>query len=118
MFYDPRKYKKVGQAILGFVQISPMTIPLMRDRKQIEFKGFDKNGIWIHQTVARLEKGIPNPKSRPVIDPPWQLEFELSLFPNDDVSIDEIKLLFDRGGIAIGLGTYRGIFGKFKLEWV
>ena len=116
-FYDPRKYKRVAQAILGFVVIEPFEIPLMRNDKQLEFEEFDKNGIWLHKSVARLEKGVPNPKERPVIDQPWELFFTLKLFPNDEISETEIKLLFERGGFSIGLGTYRGMFGKFEFSW-
>jgi len=116
MFYDPRKYKRVAQALLGFVLVDPFEIPLTRDGQEIKFEGWDENGITLHNSVARLEKGVPNPKERPLIDTPWELEFQVRLFPNDEISEVEVKNLFDKGGVAIGLGTYRGVFGKFAID--
>lgn len=116
MFYDPRKYKIVASAILGFITINPFQIELTRNGDQIKWEGWDKNGIWLHKSVARLDKGIPNPKERPVINTPWDISFELTIFENPDVSEIDIKNLFTKGGIAIGLGTYRGVFGKFEIN--
>ena len=68
--------------------------------------------------MARLAKGVPNPKIRPVIRAPWELAFEVSIFPNKEFTEDMLTDLFIRGGLAIGLGTFRGIFGKFRVvEW-
>jgi len=118
MFYDPRKYKNVAAAILGFVTIEPFEIQLCRKGKQIKWEGWDKNGITLRKDVARLEKGIPNPKERPQIASPWELDFELTLWENGEITEQEVKNLFVKGGIPIGLGTYRGVFGKFIVkEW-
>jgi len=121
MFYDPRKYKQVAAAILGFVMIQPLdglssSIGLLRDGKPIKWEGWGKNGITLHKSVARLDKGIPNPKERPLIDTPWEASFRLTLWENSDVSEMEVKNLFIKGGLAIGLGTYRGVFGKFAIQ--
>jgi len=116
MFYDPRKYKNVAAAILGFVTIDPFEIPLCRDGKQIKWEGWGENGITLREDVARLEKGIPNPKQRPQIASPWELNFELTVWKNTEVSEQEVKNLFVKGGIPIGLGTYRGVFGKFVVD--
>ena len=121
---DSRKYKSVAQAMLSYVAISPHEIPFMRGGKPIMFTGFDDNGedidagIYIHRSVARLEKGIPNPKVRPVLKAPWSLEFNINVFPNEEFNEDMLKNMFDLGGIAVGLGTYRGVFGKFRVsQW-
>jgi hypothetical protein len=46
------------------------------------------------------------------------LTFNLSIFPNKEIKEAEIKNLILDGGIAIGLGTFRGVFGKFDIaEW-
>ena len=72
----------------------------------------------IDRRVARVKGGIPNPKARPVIDLPWELGFDLSLYPNGDVGEAMVRSMFEKGGIAIGLGTYRGVFAKFDVvEW-
>lgn len=100
-----------------------MDIPLMRNDEQICFNGFsdDKDeeaGISVHRCVARLEKGIPNPKIRPVVDLPWSLSFVLSLYQNPTLAEPMLRMLFEQGGIACGLGTYRGVFGKFEVtQW-
>ena len=123
---DIRQYKKIANACLSFVEIlgppdSPEDLPFMRDRKPIEFgtPNEDKDvlsGIYMNRAVARLEKGIPNAKERPVLPLPWSLEFELRIYPNKEIKEQEIKNLFEEGGLAIGLGTWRGVFGKFAVD--
>ena len=113
---DSRTYKRVAQAFLSFVSITPNDIPFLRDGKPIIFNGFDDKSMYVHQCVARLDKGIPNPKTRPVLMMPWSLEFTLNIFPNDEFNEGLLKDTFNRGGIAVGLGTYRGVFGKFKID--
>lgn len=118
-----RGYKKLAMALLGFVQISPMTIPLTREGEPIVFNGFvdDRDveaGVYIDRRVARLDKGVPNPKARPVVDLPWELSFTLRIIKNDEFDETLLKQLVVKGGIALGLGTYRGLFGKFLVdEW-
>lgn len=122
-FMDARKYMGVAEAILSYVAVSPFQIPLTREGTPVVFHGFDgdedeKGGLYIHRCVARLPKGIPNPKVRPVVRLPWELSFNLTMFQNEEVSEDMLQSFFVRGGMAIGLGTFRGVFGKFKVaEW-
>ena len=118
MFYDSRQYKSVASALLGYVSVDPFLIPITRDGKQITFNEFEKDGFHVHHSVARLNKGVPNPKERPYLDCPWELEFEISVYPNETITEPGVRLLFEKGGIPIGLGTYRGVFGKFVVaEW-
>jgi len=112
---DSREYKKVAQALLGYIAISPLEIPITKSNKPIVFGGFNGE-IYVHNSVARLEKGVPNPKIRPVIRTPWELNFTLTMFPNNEIKESLVKDMFDRGGIAIGLGTFRGVFGKFVVD--
>ena len=118
---DKRKYKDLANACLSFVQITPAFIELERDDKPIVFGKFtndadDLSGTYIHRAVARLDKGIPNPKVRPVVPLPWRLRFKLTLYPNREVKEVDILNLFEEGGRALGLGTFRGVFGKFIVE--
>jgi len=118
---DKRKYKDIANACLSFVEIGEDFIPLMRDGKPIVFGRLDGDrdpvsGVWIHRSVARLDKGIPNPKERPVVPLPWSVAFTLRLFPNREIQEQEIINLFDEGGRALGLGTFRGLFGKFIVD--
>ena len=120
---DARKYKRTAKACLNYVAISPSVIQFIRNGEPIELGEFKNDhdassGMYVHRCVARLEKGIPNPKVRPVLPLPWELSFELSLYPNSEVQETMVKWLFDEGGKAIGLGTFRGVFGKFEVcEW-
>jgi hypothetical protein len=118
---DARQFKKIANACLSFVQFNEAFIPLIRDDKPIEFTKFvddvdESTGIYVHYAVARLEKGIPNPKQRPVLPCPWELKFTISIFPNKEIKEVEILNLFEDGGRALGLGTFRGVFGKFYVK--
>lgn len=125
---DKRVYKSICNAILSFVSITGAdgdaeNITFMRDGKPIEVGTFsdridEKSGIYLHRAVARLDKGIPNPKERPVLPLPWSIDFELTIYPNKEVKDQEIQNLLTEGGMAIGLGTFRGVFGKFVVtKW-
>ena len=126
---DKRKYKDLCNALQSFMLISGTAggeyIPFLREGEPItvgDFEGEDgadeKSGLHLHRSVARLDKGIPNPKERPVLPLPWSLEFQLTLIKNDYVKESDVKNLASEGGIAIGLGTYRGVYGKFLVsEW-
>jgi len=120
---DKRKFKDVANACLSFVTISPTQIAFVRDEKPIQFGKFDKDvdptsGVYIHRSVARLDKGIPNPKVRPVLPLPWALKFTLTLYPNKEVNEQQVMNLIEGGGLALGIGTFRGVYGKFRiLSW-
>jgi hypothetical protein len=118
---DKRKYKDICNAMLSFVSIREPLIPFLRNNKPIVFGKFegDKDklsGCYIHRTVARLDKGVPNPKVRPVLPLTWELNFTLDIFPNREIKETEIQNLIVEGGRAVGLGTFRGLFGKFSVE--
>lgn len=111
-----RGYKAVCKAAQSFVTISPLDIPFSRKGKPLSVKDAD---LKVHVAVARIMKGklaVPNPKERPMLETPWELEFELQLLETDDLNEVTLRKLFEIGGLAIGLGTFRGVFGKFKVE--
>jgi len=115
---DSRKYKIITAGMLSYITISPWMIPFTADGKPVIFDGWNEQ-ITLNSSVARLEKGIPNPKSRPQLDTPWELDFKINMLENQDVSIKLLEDIFHRGGIAIGLGTWRGLFGKFSVsKWI
>jgi hypothetical protein len=106
----------VAKAALSFVEIDPVEIPFTRNGKTLTA---EHAGLWIHFGVARMKKGalvIPNPKERPVLPLPWELSFTIKLFTNPDLTEAILKRLFEDGGLCIGLGTFRGVFGKFEVE--
>lgn len=115
-----KTYKATADAMLSYVQINPQYVPITRNGQPIEFNGFvngrdDEAGVYVHRSVARLDKGIPNPKERPVIELPWEMEFSLRLIKNDTVDETLLQTAFVKGGLALGLGTFRGLFGKFAV---
>ncbi len=115
--------KDLAAALLSYVQFIPSLIPITRQGSPIIFDRFvndrdETSGIYVDRRVARLARGVPNPKVRPVVDLPWEITFTLKFFKN--VTFDEtlLRTAFDRGGEALGLGTYRGLFGKFTVtQW-
>jgi hypothetical protein len=118
---DKRKFKDIANAMLSFVSIRESFIPFLRAGKPIVFGKLDQDkdklsGIYIHRSVARLDKGIPNPKVRPVLPVEWSLIFTLDIFPNREIKEQDILNLVEEGGRALGLGTFRGVFGKFRVE--
>lgn len=118
---DKRKYKDLANAMLSFVSIREQFIPFVRDEKPIVLGKFNgdhdpKSGCYVDRSVARLDKGIPNPKVRPVLPLEWALNFTVDIFPNREIKEQDILNLVEEGGRAIGLGTWRGVFGKFRVE--
>jgi hypothetical protein len=111
-----RGYKEVCKAALSFVTIEPFNIPILREGKELNLENAD---IKIHYSVAKIMKGklaIPNPKERPILDTPWSITFDLTLLETPELNEVLLRKLFELGGVAIGLGTFRGVFGKFKVE--
>jgi hypothetical protein len=122
---DARQFKKICNACLSFTMIEALEgdtqyIPFLRKGEPIRVGNFgdekdELSGIYLDRRVARLDKGIPNPKERPVLPLPWSLSFYLTILPNKEIKEQEIQNLFIEGGIAIGFGTFRGVFGKFEV---
>lgn len=124
---DSRTFKKTANACLSFVipgvEGGGQYIPFTRDGVPIELGQPDverdeKSGLYLHRAVARLDKGIPNPKERAVLPLPWSLSFTLTILPNTEIKEQEIKNLITEAGLAIGIGTFRGVFGKYEVtKW-
>jgi hypothetical protein len=117
---DKRKFKDAANSMLSFITIQPQQIPFLRGGAPIKFGKFDGDvdplsECYIHRSVARLKDGIPNPKVRPVLPLPWGLEIDMTILPNVEIQEQQVMNLFEQGGIAIGLGTFRGVFGKFRV---
>jgi hypothetical protein len=115
-----KEAKTICSALLASVQIVPNCIPFLRKGKPIKFGGSfvdgvdPLSGIQLHYSVARLNKGIPNPKERPMLGLDWSLNFTMTIFPNPELNEDMIENLFVDGGSRLGLGTFRKMYGKFE----
>ena len=72
--------------------------------------------VYVRHDVARLEKGIPNPKARPVLPLPWELHFTLTLWPNRQIQEQQLMNIFAEGLLCLGLGTWRGRYGKAEIS--
>lgn len=121
---DSRKYKAFALACGSFVTIGPRMIPFMRNDQAIEFGAFEANeidplsGVYIARHVARLKDGIPNPQVRPVLPMPWELHFDLTLLPNKQIQEQQLLNVFTEGLLCLGLGTFRGRYGKAEvIRW-
>jgi hypothetical protein len=80
----------------------------------------DDPRITIQFHVARVKKAgaaIPNPKERPMIPTGWNVTFDLYLTGNDFVDSKLLQRMIEQGGI-LGLGTFRPIFGRYRVEWL
>ena len=111
-----RGYKEVCKAALSYVSIEPYNIPFLRNNKPIEH---NEQNINMHYAVAKIMIGklaVPNPKERPMLDLDWTLEFTLELQETPELNEVQLKKIFEIGGNAVGIGTFRGVFGKFKVE--
>ena len=110
-----RGYKEVAKAALSFVTISPFKIPFLVDGKKITL---EEANIEIHYAVGRLMKGkltVPIPLVRPMLHLPWALKFTLKLLETPELNENLLRKIFEQGGLAIGLGNFRGVFGKFEI---
>jgi hypothetical protein len=117
---DNRKYKKFALACGSFVTIGPEMIPFLREGQPIVFGRFQGekdpvSGVYIDRRVAKLKDGIPNPKVRPVLQLPWELHFTLTLLPNKQIQEQQLMNIFTEGLLCLGLGTFRGRFGKAEV---
>jgi len=114
-----KTWKTICKAALSFVNINPLEINFLNNGKKIPV---DSEQITVVHDKAIVKKGqlaIPSEKERPLLALPWALDFEIQLFQNNDLNDAILKRLFDEGGITIGFGTYRGIYGKFEVtKWV
>lgn len=112
-----RAGRTIALGINGFVNIVPYEIPLLgQEDKPIRFTGWNEQ-ITVHHAVARLPKGIPNPKERPRVEMPWALEITVTYIKNQYCTLENLRQAFDWGG-ALGLGTFRPQHGRYELvQW-
>jgi len=110
-----RGFKEVCKAALSYVTIEEFSIPFTRSGKPIKAS---EDVLERHIAVARIMKGklaVPNPKERPMLKTPWELSFMINLLETPSLREELLKKIFEQGGHAVGLGTFRGVFGKFQV---
>jgi hypothetical protein len=126
-YFPSKEGKKKSAAMASFVDINgtdstrPSEILITRNGEPIKvpqtLANDRKEGgeIYVHESVARLPKGIPNEKVRPVIPTPWEAEMFVTIYPNQEITDKEVVEVFRCGGRALGFGTFRGTYGKFEV---
>jgi len=112
-------HSEKSDGVQGFVDIDPMLVPLMKEGKPIVFSGFNGQ-IYVDHSVARIKKTaqqiIPNPKHRPVLNLPWSMTLQVSVLPNNVIDMAAVCELLEIGGLYVGVGTWRGRYGKFVVD--
>lgn len=106
--------KTIGLGIASYVTITPFEIPICDDEGPIVFHGFGEK-VYEHKTVARVKGGIPNPKHRPVVATPWNLQFTMEYIENKYCSLENLRQALSIGGM-LGVGTFRPFFGRYEVE--
>lgn len=108
--------KTIGLGIASYVSIEPFDILVYDDDGVITFTEWNKK-ISVHKAVARLAKGIPNPKERPLLALPWHLDFTLTYQENKYCTLENLRQAVVMGG-TLGLGTFRPFFGRYEVtKW-
>ena len=105
--------KTIGLGIASYTAINPDDVPVLCGNDPVVFQDFNDQ-IYIHRSVARLAKGVPNPKERPTLALPWALEFQIVYFANSHCSLENLRQALAMGG-TLGLGTFRPFFGRYEL---
>lgn len=119
-FYG-KQGRDVAQGVKSFCNIESvegtdlMFAPIMDENGKAYIVSDARIKIMNH--VARLPKGIPNPKSRPMIPNGWSVSFRFELQPNELLNEATLRKMISQGGI-LGLGTFRPIFGRYKVDWI
>lgn len=112
--------REVSLGVQSFVNIEavdgddPMFAPIF-DEEGKRFKNGDPR-IKVMNHVARLAKGIPNAKERPMLPRGWRIRLKFELQPNELISAGTLTKMVEQGGI-VGLGTFRPIFGRYVVTW-
>lgn len=114
-FYG-KQGRDVALGVLSFVNIEadgddPM-FAVIRDENGNSYT--KPTAIIAH--VARLKDGIPNPKERPMLPTGWTITLKITLQQNTLINEATLRKMLEQGGI-LGLGTFRPIFGRYKVIW-
>lgn len=124
---NAQKRRELSANIEAFVSIEPAEIPFQRAGKCIAFTAFGQKtrrdeaaGLYLRTMAPRVDKGrvsIPVIKTRPILELPWSLEFQIIILPNAaHVDAAELQGFFELGGETIAFGAHRPRFGGFKVE--
>jgi len=101
----------------GHIFLEPPLIPILADNKKVCFKGFNEQ-IYVYSSSPRTN-GIKQPEiHRPVLKLPWEMKFKIRLIKNPKIDSPKLRNWFDMGGLQMGLGNHRPLYGRFMVtKW-
>jgi hypothetical protein len=117
VFTSNKEWKTRGPEITGNVAVDPLLVPFTANGKPVEFSGEWNDQIYLDERMARPSSTARVIAKRPVLDIPWELEFTMFVNETEFVTVDRIKDWFVRGGVSVGIGAYRPMFGRFEVQF-
>jgi hypothetical protein len=108
-----RAGKTIALGIASYTTINPFDIPILDGNGRIHFTSWNEQ-LYVERHVARLARGIPNPKERPTLALPWRLEFQMTYIENKECTLENLRQALMMGG-TLGVGTFRPYFGSYEL---
>ena len=103
LFVDMKKYKILLPKVKAYVGLPTENIPIA-NKKDIIIREDKVNG-----------GGVPNMVKRPMINN-WEAKFSINLIENPDITFEKLENWINRGGIEVGFGAWRPLFGQFIVE--
>ena len=106
---------------MSHIFINPQLIPFKgKDQKPVFFTDFNDPFYIVRAAPTTKQPGgdfIKQPaKPRPALKMPWSLEFQITLYKNPLINDVKLRNWFEMGGILIAFGTYRPLFGRFRVK--
>ena len=117
-----RNYKPLASALIGLTIFTPMPIPIRKtpNSEPIMFGQFvndvdELSGMYVDRQPA-WGGGVPSMAVRPVLPLPWCLVFDIGWMRNEVFAEEQLLQGTQRGGLEVGIGTYRQMYGKFSVD--
>jgi len=117
VFTSNKDWRTRGPEVIGNVAVDPVNIKFLNDEEPVTFSNEWNEKIYIDERMARPSDTARVIARRPVLDLPWLLKFRLLINPTEFVTVERIKDWFVRGGISVGIGAYRPMFGRFEADF-
>lgn len=113
--------KVLAKRAMAKIFASPEYTPITRKGKKIIPNGFDKNGNDAKAGLMAIEEKAMNPNqkflivTRPFVPLPWEIEFNILLYQDRDITKDSFERWLRIGGQEIGFGNHRPRYGRFRV---
>ena len=107
---------KNAAVLMGSLAIEPTEIPILSNGKPIVFEGTWTDQLYLDTRMARPSATARVMVTRPVIDVPWSMAFVLRVVETKDVTVENVMTWLENGGLLVGFGAFRPLFGRFLVE--